>query len=306
MASRPVRVCEAGPSAAALLHVSKARSSNRIPVSVFLQTLNEEENLPRCLASVAWSDDIVVLDSYSTDRTEEIARKAGARFFQRSYDGRANNQNWALERIGFRHSWVYYSDADEVVTPELAQEIAEVTSDPGRGEVAYRVRFKNMLFGRWIKHSSLYPTWVARLWRPERIRWQRGANPVEIVDGQIGYLQNHFVHYSFSKGFGAWFDKHNKYSGYEALETIKELDDGAIDWRGLLARDTRRRRTALKHLSFRMPFRPLLKFAYMYFLRLGWLDGLPGLTYCVLQSVYEYMICLKVRELRRRERGLPV
>ncbi len=275
-------------------------------VSVFVQTLNEENNLPRCLDSLRWSDDIVVLDSLSTDKTPEIVKSCGGRFFQRPYDGRANNQNWAVGNIEFKHPWVYYSDADEVVPPELRDEILQVTSDPARREVAYRVRFKNILGGRWIKRSSLYPSWIPRLWRPERIRWKRDANPVAIIDGPVGFLQNHFYHYSFNKGFYAWFEKHNKYSSHEAIETLKELDHGTMDWKGLVSTDPVRRRIAVKRLSFRMPARPLANFMYRYLLRMGFLDGRAGLTYCTLQAVYEYMICCKVRELRRRQKGLPM
>jgi len=275
-------------------------------VSVFIQTLNEEKNLPRCLDSLKWSDDIVVLDSLSTDRTADIVRDYGGRFFQRPYDGRANNQNWAVENIEFKYPWVYYSDADEVIPPELRDEIMAVTSAPERPEVAYRVRFKNMLCGKWIKRSSMYPSWIPRLWRPERIRWERQANPVAIIDGPVGLLKNHFEHYSFNKGFDAWFEKHNKYSTHEAAETVKELDHGSVDWKGLLNKNPTRRRIAIKHLSFRIPARPVAKFLYMYLLRAGFLDGRPGLTYCTLQAIYEYMICCKVKELRRRERGLPV
>lgn len=275
-------------------------------VSVFIQTLNEEQNLPRCLDSLCWSDDIVVLDSLSADSTPDIVKSYGGRFYQRPYGGRANNQNWAVENIEFKHPWVYYSDADEVVPAALRDEILAVTSDPHREEVAYRVRFKNMLCGRWIRRSSLYPSWIPRLWRPEKIRWKRQANPVAVIDGPVGYLQNHFEHYSFNKGFCAWFEKHNKYSTLEALETLKELDDGAIDWPGLVATDPARRRMALKHLSFRMPGRPYAKFLYMYLLRMGFLDGRAGLTYCSLQAIYEYMICCKVKELRRREQNLPI
>jgi len=275
-------------------------------VSVFIQTLNEEQNLPRCLDSVRWSDDIVVLDSISTDKTEQIVKSYSCRFYQRPYEGRANNQNWAVENIEFKHPWVYYSDADEVVPAELRDEILQVTSDPNRPEVAYRVRFKNMLHGKWIKRSSLYPSWIPRLWRPEKIRWKRAANPVAIIDGPVGYLQNHFLHYSFNKGFHAWFEKHNKYSSHEAEEVIRELDHGHVDWAGLIAVDPARRRQSLKRLSFRLPCRPFVRFAYMYVLKRGFLDGRAGLTYCTLLSIYEYMICCKVKELRRREKRLPL
>jgi len=275
-------------------------------ISIFIQTLNEEDNLPRCVESLSWSDDIVVLDSFSSDSTEEIAKSYGCRFYQRPYDGRANNQNWAVENIEFKHPWVYYSDADEVVPSELRDEILQVTSDVARPEIAYRVRFKNMFMDRWIKHSSMYPSWIARLFKPDKIRWEREANPVAIIDGPVGFLQNHFYHYSFNKGFNAWFEKHNNYSNYEAEETLKSLCNGDFKPSEVFSRDPAIRRAALKRLSFRMPGRPFAKFAYMYLLRAGFLDGRAGLTYCTLQAIYEYMICCKVRELRRRQKGLPV
>ena len=277
-----------------------------MPVSVFIQTLNEEDNLPRCLESVSWSDDIVVLDSYSTDRTEEIARSAGARFYQRKYDGRANNQNWAVENIDFKYPWVWYVDADEVTLPELAHEIRQVTSDTLRPEVAYFVRRKNIFMGKWLKHGGQYNVWIARLWRPDKIRWERAANPVAVIDGPVGHLENDFVHYLFSKGFHGWFDRHNKSSTREARENIKSINNGDIDWQGLVSRDPRRRRDALKRFSYHLPARPLALFVYMYFLKAGFLDGKAGFTIAVLKSMYEYEICLKIKELHRKERDLPI
>jgi glycosyltransferase involved in cell wall biosynthesis len=266
-------------------------------VSVFVQTLNEEVNLIRCLDSIKdMTDDIVVLDSLSSDNTVDIARLYGARVFQRPYDGRANNQNWAVTNIAFKYSWVWYVDADEVTPCELKDEILAICSDPTRKEVLFRVRFKNMLFGKWLKYSSMYPTWVARLWKPKHIRWERAANPVAIVDGPEGKLKGHFLHFSFNKGFFAWFEKHNKYSSIEAEETLKELRLRTLKFRELIDKNPAIRRQALKKLSFLMPARSICKFFFMYFLKLGFLDGRSGLTYCMLQAIYEYMICLKVRE----------
>src|SRR6476660_4600592 len=107
-------------------------------ISVLILTLNEEENLPACLESVKWSDDIVVLDSFSTDKTVEIARSAGARIVQRQFDNWAAHQNWALENISFKNSWVYYSDADEIVTPELRDELFAIARNPEEKRVAFR------------------------------------------------------------------------------------------------------------------------------------------------------------------------
>ncbi len=274
-------------------------------VSVIILTLNEENNLPVCLESLAWCDDIVVFDSYSSDNTVEIAKQAGARVVQRRFDNWSAHQNWAVENIDFRHPWVWYVDADEVTPPELAEELRETTSDDSRPEAAFLVRRKNIFMGRELKHGGLENVWIARLWKPNAIRWQRSVNPVPSIDGDVGHLQNRLVHNFFSKGFDGWFERHNRYSNAEAEETLKGRQE-KLDWRGLLSRDAVRRRLALKELSYRLPGRPWLKFFYMYLLRLGFLDGRPGLTYCALQSVYEYMICLKVKELRRREDGLPI
>jgi glycosyltransferase involved in cell wall biosynthesis len=275
-------------------------------ISILVLTLNEEINLPRCLESVSWSDDIVVLDSGSTDRTVEIAEAAGARVVYRKLEDWSEHQNWAVTAIPFKHRWVYYTDADEVVTPELRQELQVIARAPDTAAVAYRVRFKNQFMGRWLRWSSLYPTWVLRFFRPEKVRWERKVNPVPVVDGPEGRLAGHFLHYSFNKGLNAWFEKHNRYSWQEAQEAIRSLQSGQLSMADLLSSDTVRRRRALKELSWRMPFRPLLRFLYMYFLRLGFLDGWAGLTYCRLIATYEYMIDIKVRELRRREAGLPI
>jgi glycosyltransferase involved in cell wall biosynthesis len=277
------------------------------PISVLILTMNEEVNLPSCLAALAWCDDIVVLDSGSTDGTVDIAAASGARVVVRAFDNWASHQNWALESIEFRHPWIYYSDADEVMTPELAEEIAVIASSAEQLHVAYRVRYKNFFLGKWIRHCGIYPTWVLRFYRPEKVRYERLVNPIARADGSIGHLREHFLHYSFNKGFESWFEKHNKYSTGEARETIRELRDGHVDWQGLIALgDPARRRLALKHLSFRLPFRPLLRFFYMYLVKFGFLDGAEGFHYCALLAIYEYMIVLKTREIRRRARGESV
>lgn len=281
--------------------------SEKIPVSVLVLTYNEEVNLPRCLASLAWSDDIVVYDSFSTDRTVEIARAAGARVVQRTFDDWSTHHNWAVANIPFKHPWVYYSDADEIVTPELARAIEEVGSNPARREVAYRVRRRELLWGRWLRHASMYPVWILRLFRPEKIRWERLVNPVAVIDGPVGRLNHDILHYSFSKGLSEWVNKHVKYAQFEAQEVLISTRTNEFDPNGLFAvGDPVRRRKALKMLSFYMPFRPLLRFIYMYILRMGFLDGRAGLTYCRLIMMYEFMIDLNVKETMRRKRNQPV
>ncbi|MBX3372869.1 MAG: glycosyltransferase family 2 protein [Phycisphaeraceae bacterium] len=273
-------------------------------ISIFIQTLNEERNLPSCLDSVSWADDIVVLDSLSTDGTERIARERGCRWYARAFDGRGNHQNWAMEHIDFRHPWVFYLDADEHMTAELRAEIEAIAADPDEARVAFYCGRRNFFMGKWLRHA-MPPGHIMRFFRPPHIRFARDANPVPVVDGEVGYLRHHFLHFNFSKGLHEWLERHNRYSTYEARETMKALRDQPLRPGRLFARDPMTRRLELKNLSFRMPGRPFLKFLYMYLLRGGILDGRPGLTYCTLQAIYEYQICLKVRELKRIERGLP-
>lgn len=286
-------------------------------ISIFIQTLNEEQNLPGLLESVTWADDIVVLDSLSTDRTRQVSEAAGARWFERAYDGRGNHQNWAMENIEFKHRWVFYLDADERMTPELRAEIEKIASEWESGKrsrenndpVAYYGGRKNIYKGRWLKHA-MPPGNIMRFFQPPLIRFARDANPVPIVDGKIGYLKEHFIHYNFSKGIREWIERHNRYSTYEANETMKALAENPVKIGNLFSSDRNTRRLELKNISFRMPCRPLLKFVFMYVIGRGFLDGRAGWTYCRLQAMYEYMIVLKVREHKRpdivaSDRGEP-
>jgi glycosyltransferase involved in cell wall biosynthesis len=269
-------------------------------ISVLIPTLNEEKNLSRCLESVSWSDDIVVFDSFSSDRTVEIARAAGARVIQRRFDNERDHRTASLQ-VPFKHTWVYNPDADEIATPELRDEMLALTACPHNSLAAYRVRRKDMFMGRWLRHSGLYPTWLVRLFRPEVLTFERNINLRYIVRGTEGKLQGHMIHYSFEKGIEAWFDKHNRYSSLEALEMLASLRAGPPSLAGLLSRDPVVRRRTLKDLSFRLPCRPSLRFLYTYFARLGFLDGAAGLTYCRLISMYEYLIGLKAKEILQAE-----
>ena len=272
-------------------------------ISVLILTRNEEQDLPGCLDSVAWSDDVHVYDSMSEDRTVEIARSRGARVTQRPFDNWASHQNWGLANIAFRHPWVFYIDADERMTPELVDSVAGAASDPGEC-VAFRVRRRDFLHGTWLEHAQASP-WYMRLFRPGRMRYERLVNPVSIPSGPVGDLPGFLDHYPFSKGFGHWFARHNGYSSFEAQQILANRANGETFsvLGALLERDFTRRRFHQKELFYRLPARPVLKFALLYLLKGGFLDGRAGLTYAALQAVYEYMIVLKTVEAERGASG---
>lgn len=270
-------------------------------VSILVLTKNEQQDLPGCLQSVAWSDDIHVYDSLSTDRTLEIARAHGATVTQRAFDNWASHQNWGLQNIRFKHPWVFYIDADERMTPELVEAVRQAAADPGE-QVAFRVQRRDFLSGTWLRHVQASPFYL-RLFRPERMRYERLVNPVSLPDGPVGQVAGYLDHHPFSKGMSHWLERHNSYSTLEARQ-ILENRRGQASFsivKAFTAREFHERRFHQKELFYRLPLRPLVKFALLYVARGGFLDGRAGLTYAVLQSIYEYMIQLKVDELSRQE-----
>lgn len=163
---------------------------------------------------------------------------------------------------------VLYIDADERCTDGLRNEVLATVQDPAAAHAAYYIPRKNYFMGKWLKHA-MAPIPVMRLYRPEKVRFERLVNPIPVIDGTHGVLRQYLDHYNFSKGLEEWIAKHNRYSTQEAQQNLKEIGEGHLDLAGLFAvRDPVRRRRALKLLSIRLPFRSSLRFLYMYLLRL--------------------------------------
>ncbi|BAM02234.1 glycosyltransferase family 2 protein [Phycisphaera mikurensis] len=279
----------------------------RLPISILILVKDEEEHLPLLLETLGGFEDIVVLDSMSTDGTIEIAEAAGCRVVRRQFDTWAEHQNWAMENIEFRHRWVFYLDADERMTDAVRGEIHQIAASPQEPPPhrAYYVGRDNRLFGRSLRHAMGGGV-VMRFFQPAHIRFARRVNPQPVLEGEPGYLRSRFIHHHFARGFAQWFEKHNRYAGWEAQEWIEAVDATPLRWKPLFARDRNTRLQAIKRASFHLPFRPLLKFLHMYLWRRGFLDGSPGFHCCVLMSIFEYMIGLRVKEMRRRSAGKPV
>ena len=263
--------------------------------SVVILTLNEEVALPACLASLAGCDDIVVLDSGSTDRTAELSRAAGARVVTRPFDDFAGQRNFAQREIKFRHPWVFHLDADERMTPELD---AECRRAAARSDLdGFRVAPKMIFEGRWIRHCTDYPAYQARLVRAQRFVFiQVGHGQREDPTMAMENLRQNYLHDLSVYGTESWLAKHRRYARDEAQALLGS--SAAAAWSGLLSSDRLRRRRALKRLSFVLPFRPALRFVYQYVVRRGFLDGRPGFQYCCLLSRYEGFIAQEIRNLK--------
>ncbi len=268
-------------------------------ISVLILTLNEERNLPDCLETLKWCDDVVVFDSGSSDRTKDIAESAGVRYCCRKFDGYAAQRNAALSEVEYKHPWVLMVDADERCTPELVAEMQLAVAETDDDVTLFRFRRKDYFMGRWLKRSSGYPTWFGRLMKLGKVRFEREINEDAVTDGRTDMLKGHLIHYPFSKGISFWFERHNRYSSMEAVALTEEVGQKLV-FRDLFSRAPAKRRKALKQLAYRMPFRPVLVFFFLYIVRLGILDGRAGLTFCSFRAAYEYMIDLKILELKER------
>lgn len=274
-------------------------------ISIFIPAKNEAHNLPACLESVRWSDDIHVLDSGSTDETAEVARAGGAQVTLRGLGSsgdifggdEAAHKNWALTNIPFKYDWVLHLDADERVTPELALSIARSVQSPA-GNVAYRIRRRDFWGKTWLKHA-VNSSYYIRLFRPEKMRYERVINPVSVLQGPVGELDGFLDHYPFSKGITHWLDRHNGYSSLEArqIERNRLAHKQFSVRKAFFAKDRNERRFHQKEMFYRLPARPLAKFLLLYVGKRGFLDGRAGFNYAMLQSFYEYMIVLKSREI---------
>lgn len=269
--------------------------------SVLILTLNEERKLPACLASVADCDDVVVLDSGSTDETVRIAGEAGARVFANRFENFAAQRNHAHRAIDFRHPWVFHLDADEQMTPALRAESAAYRGDePLDGcYVAPRMLWE----GRWIPRCTDFPAWQARFVKARGFEFiQAGHGQREKPSMRMGRLRASYLHDLSAEGVEGWLAKHRRYAEEEAAAFLASGPGAGAPMRSLLAGPALARRRALKHLSYLLPGRPVLRFIYQYLLRAGFLDGGPGYRYCRLLARYEGFADREIRQRRASQK----
>lgn len=275
------------------------------PISVLIPAKNEAANLAACLASVAWCDDVVVVDSGSTDGTPGIARAAGARVVDFRWNSAyPKKKNWALAHVPWKNDWVFIIDADERATPGL-----QAAMRAALGQTQHQGFYVNRRFwflDGWLNHCGYYPSWNLRFFRHTLGRYEQpaggaggGSGDNEVhehieLQGSAGYLTGEMEHYAFPD-IATWMEKHNRYSNWEAR---LQVEAGGADTAGLDPGLARKRR--LRRLAWLLPCRPTLRFFYHYVWRAGFLDGYRGFVFCRLMAWYEFLCAAKARELRRK------
>ncbi len=283
-------------------------SDHSFPISVLMPVRNEELNIEAALQSVGWADEVWVVDSYSSDRTVEIARESGATVVQFDYSSHGpKKKNWALQHLPFRNEWVLILDADERVTPAIRREICQsIQTDRADG---YFVDREYIFLGRSLQ--CFRPNWNLRLFKHRLGRYERlatnapntGDNEVHehvLLDGRAAYLQSPLLHEDL-RPIRAWVDNHNRYSDWEA-QVYHQFMREPVELLRLIRSEGVWRRRALKRIWVRIPFRPLGRFLAFYVLRRGFLDGREGFLYSVLMAYYEFLIGIKARELHHNLR----
>jgi glycosyltransferase involved in cell wall biosynthesis len=263
-------------------------------ISVIILTRNEEADLPKCLAALGWCDDLHAVDSGSTDKTVEIARRAGARVLTNPFKSFGDQRNWSLDHCEIKYPWILFLDADEVANAEFVAALRKAVTDAPATTAGFYCCWKFMYDGRWLKRCDSFPKWQFRLMRKGAARFRdfgHGQKEGE-VNGAIEYLREPYDHYALSKGIGPWLDRHNRYATLEATARLS----APIMWSNIFSAHGSTRNQALKPMVSRIPGWPLLRFFHMYVLKLGFLEGRPGFVYCANLAYYEFLIRIKMRE----------
>lgn len=278
----------------------------KLPITLIVLTKDEEPNLDHCLKDAAGRvEQIVVVDSGSTDGTLAIARQYGADVYDHLFKDQADQFNWALDNAKISGEWVLRLDADESISDELWDEI-ELALEKAPADVAgFYLKRRVYFMGRWIRHGGYYPTWLLRLFRKGKARSEARAMDEHLVltEGRTGELQNDFKDENH-KELGWWISKHNSYSTREAQAMLERR--GAMDAEGLrpdlFGSHPERKRWLKENLYLKLPIfvRPFLYFFYRYVLRGGFLDGRQGFLFHFLQGLwYRLLVDVKYAELRK-------
>ncbi len=277
------------------------------PISILIPAKNESANLAACLETCRFANEVIVIDSSSEDDTAKIATTMGARVVNFAWN-RAfpKKKNWALANVTWANDWVFILDADERITPALAEELRQTVASPQCD--GYYVNRRFWFMGGWLWHCGYYPSWNLRFFRHALGRYEQLAGVIDtgsgdnevhehvLLQGRTGFLQAEMEHHAFPS-ISVWVEKHNRYSNWEARLLDSKRGGAAAASAPITPALARKRR--LKHLASRLPFRPTLRFLYHYVIRRGFLDGYRGFVFCRLMGFYEFLSIAKTREQQR-------
>ncbi|MBI5284567.1 MAG: glycosyltransferase family 2 protein [Chloroflexi bacterium] len=261
-------------------------------VTVIIPTRDEALHIARCVDSARALGRVVVVDCGSVDGTREIAAAHGAQVVEHAWEGHAGQKNWALRHLDIATEWVLFLDADEYLTPEAVEEMRASVVDAA--VAGFYLARRYIFLGKELKHAWWYPDHQLRLFRRHGARCENvQVHEHMIVDGAARPLRAAIMHENL-KGLSAFVERHNRYSDLEAAELANPAADRK---RGSFTGSWAERRRALKdRVWFRVPLRPLARFAWLYFVKRGFLDGRRGLLFCSLIAMYEFLIDVKLME----------
>ena len=270
-------------------------------ISIIILTYNEKQNIRSCLGSISdLTDDIIIVDSYSTDETLGICREFGCRIFQNPFIDQAHQFNWALDHIDIKYDWVLRLDADEVVPDKLKAEMRSTVATES-GVNGYYLNRRMIWMNRWLKHGRMYPHYILRLFRKGYGRYELKTEEHLIVSGTTAYMKNDFLEDNQNNTLDYFTEKHIKTANGELEEIIRPVHSDTYVVPSLFRKKINRTRWLKEKLYNRMPLfvRPFLYFFHRYVFCLGFLDGKPGLIWHVLQAFwYRFYIDAKVYEER--------
>ena len=265
--------------------------------------LNEAENLPRCLKSLSWCEEIIVIDSGSCDGSQEIALRLGARVIEHCQAGTFNiseQRNWALIHAEIKSDWILFLDADEEIGTACSSEIRRtIRSSANRN--GYELTPRYWFLGRWLKRTQGYPNWHPRLLRQGSMYFEGGVWESFSTSLDIGRINEPYEHYAFSKGIDDWLQRHIRYADWEANRIVEYLD-----YRDKNALGTKRWLWLRQRSAELWPLRPILRFSQKYGFQGGFLEGWQGLLFCLLMGTYDLITVMKVIQIRRRAANLPL
>jgi glycosyltransferase involved in cell wall biosynthesis len=284
--------------------------SGKLPVSVIVAARNEEKNLPRCLEALRDVGEVYVIDSQSTDATPEIARSFGAKVVQFHYQGGwPKKRQWAMENLPLAFDWILLVDADEALTPELATEIRGAIQKQDTN--GYYISLRMHFLGRVLRHGDA-SFWKLSLFRRGKGRYEcrfkdQDASMADmevhehvVVEGSTLRLRSPLIHHNV-ESLSRYIQKHDAYSNWES-RVLLQREPSISELPPALFGTQAQRRRWLKKKLYAVPGSPVLLFCYRYFLRLGFLDGIPGLVYCGFQAVQMFHTKAKIYELKTKMR----